>query len=452
MLTYKTYAPLARLAFLVSGIAITILFFTNAHAASQPPISDFTLDNGLRVIVIEDQRVPAVSHNLMVKLGAADDPRGKSGLAHYLEHMMFQGTAKLKPNEYSQRIADKGGKSNAFTSADYTGYWVNIAKDQLPLVMELEAERMAGLQPPEKDFEREKQVILEERRMRVDNSPVALFAEQLQAALYLHHPYGTPIIGWPEEMRALNRDDVMEYHRRFYHPSNMLLVLSGDIAVEEARDLVERYYAPIADEGENVPPRVEEPQQLAPRRVTMRHAQIQQAQWNVTYLVPSFGWKRDDAQILPMMVAEYVLGGSKTSRLYRRLVEREKLASEVYVSHNPYAQGPGEFSIDVTPLKVENIPAIEKAVQEELAMLKTQPPSEDELARAKTQLIASSIYAQDGLQLMAKIVAHLVLNGLPPDYYYEWPELIKKIKGNAVSASLKALDADWSVTGELLPK
>lgn len=412
------------------------------------------LENGLRVIVIEDHRIPAVSHNLLFKFGAADDPRGKSGLAHYMEHMLFQGTKEHAPNEYSKLIAAKGGKSNAFTSADYTGYWVNIAKENLSLVMELEADRIQNLQSSDEEFAKEKQVILEERRMRVDNNPDALFAEQMNAALYLHYPYGIPIIGWAQEMESLDKKAVMDFYHAYQHPGNAVLVLSGDITAAQARELAERYYAPVPAREGKVAPRVEEPPQLAPRRVTMHHERVKQPEWDKVYVTPSYGWQaaENKSKFIPLLIADYLLGGSKTSRLYQLLVEKKRLAQAVDTDFNPFRRGPGEFAIDVVPVAEKNIPEIEKLVAQEIERLKNNPPTAREVARAKTQLIAGNLYLRDGLQPLAQVIGHLAMIGLKLDYYFTWEDEIEKITAQDISDSLKLLDENYSVTGELLPK
>ena len=429
-----------------------LLYATQALAApASVPMEDFKLSNGMRVILLQDTRVPAVSHNLLFSLGAADDPRGQSGLAHYLEHMLFQGTDNHASGDYSKIIAAQGGETNAFTSADYTGYWVNIAKEQLPLVMDLEADRLVNLSPPPKDFAREKKVILEERRMRVDNSPNALFDEQMNAALYLHYPYGTPIIGWPKEMEALSRETMLDYYTRFYHPGNAVLVISGDLPLGEMHKMVEQHYGSLKSRGEPVPARVEEPEQLAPRHIVMHHKQVKEPQWQKTYLAPSYGWKRDDGVILPLMVVEYLLGGSKTSRLYQRLVEKEGIAQDVSVSYDPYRKGPGEFSIGVTPRGEADVPRIEKEIAEEMARLKATPPSPEELAQAKTQLVAGSIYVRDGLQPLAQVIGHMVMIGLSPQDFFKFPDQVQAVKAGPVAGSIGALDERASVTGLLLP-
>lgn len=422
--------------------------------AAKPLVHEFSLENGLEVIVIEDDRIPAVSHNLIFEYGAADDPRGKSGLAHYMEHMLFQGTKRLKPNEYSKYIASKGGKNNAFTTADYTGYWVNIAKENLPLVMELEADRWQNLQSSDKEFAKERNVILEERNSRVENNPGALFAEQMNAALYLHHPYGRPIIGWKNEMESLSKADVMDYYQRFHTPQNALLILSGDISKSHAKMLAEKYYGPIPARGERVKTRLAEPPQLAARRLEMAHERVRRTEWSKAYVTPSYSWKGQEnaAHFIPLMIADYLLGGSKTSRLYQLLVEKKRLAESVSASFNPFRKGPGEFELNVVPVKAESLAEIEKLIEAEFKKLQQNPPSEEELNRAKTQLLASNIYLRDGLQSLAQVMAHLAMIGLPLDYYFNWEEKIEAVTAQQVSDSLKLLDENYSVTGVLRPE
>jgi zinc protease len=436
----------------------TALFFlafaSTLYAAEGNNITEFTLKNGMEVVLIEDSRIPAISHNLLFRIGAADDPRGQSGLAHYLEHMLFQGTKTYRANEYSHLLAQKGGKNNAFTSADYTGYWVNIAKDEIELVMQLEADRLQHLSPKDADFAKEKQVIIEERRMRVDNDPTALFAEQMNALLYYHHPYGTPIIGWPQEMAALDKKIVLQYYREYYHPANAVLVLAGDFKTTAIKPLVERYYGKIPARKGKPAPRLIEPDQLGARAFTMRHPQVNQAEWQRSYLVPGYGWQADQhrAKILPLLLLEHILGGSQSSRLYRRLVEEEKLATSVVVSYNPFVMGPAEFTFYVTPVDKKTIPKITQKIDETLAQLKETPPSEAELTRAKTQLIASNIYLQDGLQPLARVMGHLKMLNMPLDYYQQWPEAIRSISAEDVQQSLSLLNDHYRVTGNLLPE
>ncbi|MEO1422615.1 MAG: pitrilysin family protein, partial [Pseudomonadota bacterium] len=237
-----------------------------AHAAEN--VSSFTLENGLQVVVIEDDRAPVVTNMVWYKVGSADDPRGKSGIAHYLEHLMFKGTDELAPGEFSEIVAANGGQGNAFTSYDFTGYFQRIASDRLETVIRMEADRMRDLVISQDDWLAERAVVLEERASRVENSPSALLGEQRTAALYLHHPYAVPIIGWRHELEALTREDALEFYERFYAPNNAILVVAGDTTREEVRRLAETHFGPL-DPSVDLPDRerVSEPPHLSPRRV-----------------------------------------------------------------------------------------------------------------------------------------------------------------------------------------
>lgn len=430
-------------------------------ASERENFHEYELNNGMEVVLIRQPENPAISHNILLRLGGADDPRGKSGLAHYLEHMMFQGTTHEAANMYSRKIAAVGGRTNAFTTKDATGYWVNISKANLPLVMALEADRLQHLYPELPDFQREKQVILEERHSRLENRPTALFAEQLAAQLYYHHPYGTPIIGWKKEMEALNREDVLKYYKRFYHPHNMVLVIAGDLDIAETKALIQQYYGPLNSKGEYPSQRTEEPPQRGLRHFTMSHPQAGEPLWQWRFLAPSYGWDRQGEasdnqmlhrQILGLLVAEHLLGGSKSSRLHQRLVEKEELATSVQVAYYPFQRGPAEFNVHVRPKHAADVPKIKAIIEEEFARLASTHPSEKDLKRAKTQLIASNIYLQDGLQPMARVVGLLKILKLPMDFYFDWEENIEAMRAEDVSASMKLLDQNYSVEGLLLPE
>jgi zinc protease len=415
-------------------------------------IESFSLANGLEVIVIENHRVPAVSHMLWYRVGAADDPQGKSGLAHYHEHIMFQGTEALKTGEYSKTIAAQGGQENAFTGHDATSYYVNIAKEQLGLAMKLEADRMRGLKPADADVAKEKDVILEERRLRIENQPDALLAEQVNAALFRHHPYHTPVIGWMHEMQGLTGQDVMDFHAKYYHPNNAILIVSGDVTAAEVKALAQTYYGdlPKAD----VPPRrwAEEPPQIAARRVTLEHVNVRQASWSRRYAVSSLSYGNKELA-LPLHVVAQLLGGGKTSWLYQSLVLKQKIAAAVDVDYNGLAIGPSQFTISVTPVEGVSLVAIEKAVDAELAAFLKQEPDAKKLARAKTLLKAEAIFARDGLSGMAHIMGWVRMCGLDKDYFTRWPELVEAVTTKQVMDAAKAsLVMESSVTAELLPK
>ncbi len=439
---------------LAAGIFyVSVLAFpgSKAHAASLP-VETFTLKNGMEVIVIPNHRVPAVSHMIWFRVGAADDPPGKSGLAHYHEHMMFQGTAKLKAGEYADIIARHGGQQNAFTGSDVTSYFVNIAKENLPLAMELEADRIRGLTPSDEGAKKEKQVIIEERRMRVENNPGALLSEQMNAALFRHHPYHIPVIGWMHEMEGLTKDDVLEFHRKWYHPGNAMLIVSGDITADELKPLAEKYYGALP--RKEVPARnwnVEPPQNNA-RRLTMQHPNVKQPVWSRSYVAPSLAYG-DKAHAMPLFVLSQLLGGGKTSHLYRTLVVEQKLANAVDVDYSGFSLGPAQLSINIVPEPGVELDALEKAVDKEIVAVRETAFAENDLARAKTLLRAESIFARDGLTSMARIMGWIRIAGLDKDYFERWPELIDAVTLEQVNAAANiALRPEQSVTGWLLPQ
>ena len=304
----------------------------------------FTLENGMQVVVIPNHRAPVVSHMVWYRAGAADEPPGKSGVAHFLEHLMFKGTEAVPDGEFAKTVARNGGQSNAFTSWDYTGYYQNVATERLELVMRLEADRMINLRLTEADALTERDVILEERRSRTDNNPGALLREQITATLYMNHPYGVPIIGWAHEAGALTRADALDWYRRYYAPNNAILVVAGDVTVEQIRPLAEAHYGVIPRRP--VPPRARpvEPTHHAPRQVNLESPRVRQPSWTRNYLAPSYT-RGASEHAYPLEVLTEILGGGTTSRLYRALVVDQGLAASAGVSY-----GPG--SVDLSALAV----------------------------------------------------------------------------------------------------
>ena len=217
---------------------------------SDPPAT-FTLANGLQVVVIPDHRTPVVTQMIWYKVGSADETPGKSGLAHFLEHLMFKGTAKHPAGEFSQTVLRIGGNENAFTSTDYTGYFQRVPREQLGKMMEFEADRMTGLILKDENVLPERDVVLEEFNMRVANNPDARLTEQIMAALYLNHPYGRPVIGWHHEIEKLDREDALAFYRRFYAPNNAILVIAGDVDANDVRPLAERTFGEVAAPARN---------------------------------------------------------------------------------------------------------------------------------------------------------------------------------------------------------
>lgn len=435
-----------------AALALFLLLFVSPVVAGTPaPPESFTLDNGMEVIVLPNHRVPAVSHMLWFRVGAADDPPGKSGLAHYHEHMMYQGSARYKSGEYSRIIAAKGGQENAFTGHDVTSYYINIAKENLPLAMELEADRMRGLSPSDADVLKEKDVILEERRMRIENSPAALLSEQMNVALFRHHPYRVPVIGWMHEMQGLTRQDVLDFHSRYYHPNNAILIISGDVTADEVKPLAQKYYGALPKK--DLPPRrwAEEPPQNSARRIQLTHANVTQPVWYRDYAVPSLSYA-DKTQAMPLYVLAELLGGGKTSALYTALIVERKLATSVSVDYQGMALGPAQFSLAVVPAAGVSMEQIEVAVDEELGRFLSARIDDAKLQRTKTQLKAEAVFARDGLSAMANIMGWVRICGLDKDYFLRWPEMVDAVSPDQVLTAMRqSLKPEASVTGHLLP-
>lgn len=409
----------------------------------------FTLDNGMQVVILPDHRAPVVTHMVWYKVGAADEPWGKSGLAHFLEHLMFKGTDDVPPQAFSKIVARHGGQDNAFTSYDYTAYFQRVAKDRLPLVMELEADRMADLKLTEEVVTPERLVVLEERRNRVDNDPAALFREQLQATQYLSHPYGVPVIGWAHEIAGLSLADAQRFYKEWYRPDNAILVVAGDITAEELRPLAEKYYGAIPA-GDRAPRlRPVEPPQIAARRIEMRHPQVKQPIWSRTYLAPSYTTaKPGEAEALEVLAE--ILGGGPTSRLYRQLLIDQKLAVSASAWYDGINLDDGRFGLSVVPRPEVTPASLDPAIEAVLREVIDKGVSAEEVERAKRRLRAATVYAQDSQQTMAQWFGAGLASGLDVADLVAWPERIAAVTPQDVQRVARAfLRPGRSVTGVL---
>ncbi len=415
-------------------------------------IDQFQLNNGMQVILLTNDRIPAVSHTLWLPIGSADDPAGKSGLAHYLEHLMFKGTPTTPSGEYSRQIERMGGNLNAFTGRDFTGYYVDIAKEYLEQVMALEADRFANLSPDPGEAEKELNVVLEERKSRIDNRPTSLLAEEMQSTLFQHHPYRIPTIGWEHEIEQLTLEDAMNFYRTHYHPANMTLVIAGDVTLEELRPLAEKYYGVLKAKTPYQRHWVDEPEALTKKTVTLQHEDAMQPRLRYAYRMPSLAG--DDAELaLPLMLLSQLLGEGKTSLLHQALVVDQQVASHVNTSYYGLSIGPSQFSINMTPADGVSLEAAEAALQQALEKLADVSFTDDDIARAKTLLKASAIYARDGLKPIAQFIGYLHMTGLSPDYFVRWPQMIDAVSREDIErAKQSLLSGKAMVAGYLLPE
>ena len=411
----------------------------------------FTLKNGMQVVIVENHRVPVVSHMVWYRVGSADEGPGETGIAHFLEHLMFKGTKKRKPGEFSQIVARNGGQENAFTSTDYTAYFQTIAADRLEMVMEMEADRMTNLVITDKEVEPERLVVLEERRSRVDNNPGAILGEHINGALFLNHPYRNPVIGWEHDIKALDIKRILAFYKRWYAPNNAILVVAGAITAEQVRPLAKKYYGKIPAQPPVVRNRAKEPPQKAAREVVLRDKRVRQPSWRRSFLAPTLQWG-DKTHVYPLEVLSNILGGGASSRLYRRLVVENKTAVSSGAYYSGDDRGPGRFVFYASPRGDVTMDALEMAVEAEITDIIKNGITADEALRAKERMVAEAVYARDSLSGGARALGAALASGLSVDDVESWPDNIAAVTAKQINEAAKALfDNNRSVTGLLLP-
>lgn len=429
--------------------ALSLSFDPNsAHAAE---VTEFQLDNGMDVVVIEDHRAPVVVHMVWYRVGSADEPPGKSGIAHFLEHLMFKATDELASGELSDTVNRNGGSDNAFTSFDYTAYFQRISSDRLGLVMEMEASRMDGLALVEDDIGPERDVVIEERNQRVENDPGALFNEQMRAAQYLHHPYGVPIIGWMHEASALTLEDAQSFYEAHYGPNNAILVVAGDVEPDEVLELAQTHYGVIPPNPAIVErDRVDEPPQLAERRLVYSDPRIGNDYVTRSYLAPERDAGAQEQAAALVFLAE-LLGGSPTTSVLAQKLQFEEQSS-VYAS--AYYRGQ---SLDDTTFGVFNVPAegislddAEAALDRAIAEFMEEGVDSAELARIKTQYRASQIYALDSVSGLANRYGSALTSGLTVADVQAWPDILQSVTEEDIMAAAEAVfQRQNAVTGHV---
>ncbi len=438
-------APLA-LAGLIAAATATPL-----RAEVFDPVS-FTLDNGLQVVVVSNHRAPIVQHMVWYKAGAADERPGESGVAHFLEHLMFKGTDSLEPGEFSRIVARNGGRENAFTSWDYTAYFQKVARDRLETVMRHEADRMANLRLTDEVVLPERDVVLEERRARVDNEPSAQLSEMTRARLFINHPYGTPIIGWQHEIAALDTETALRFYEDWYAPNNAVLIVAGDVEPEDVRQLAEKHYGPVP--ARPVPERLRpaEPPHSASARVTLRSPRVGHPELSVTYLAPSLRTAEGN-EAYALRVLAHLLGGGPTSRLYRALVVEQGVASSAGARYWDDAYDQGTFTLYVSPRNGSPLEPAEAALRAEIARLLEDGVTAEEVEAAKERLRAEAVYARDSLGTAPYVIGTALATGGTIEDVESWPERIGAVTPEQVEAAARAaLVEPQSVTSVLLPE
>jgi zinc protease len=418
---------------------------------SERPAS-FTLGNGLQVVVIPDHRTPVVTQMIWYKVGSADETPGKSGLAHFLEHLMFKGTSKHPAGEFSQTVLRIGGNENAFTSTDYTGYFQRVPREQLGKMMEFEADRMTGLILKDENVLPERDVVLEEFNMRVANNPEARLTEQIMAALYLNHPYGRPVIGWHQEIEKLDREDALAFYKRFYAPNNAIVIIAGDVDAKDVRPLAERTFGEVAPQPAIAAERVrpQEPVPAAPRTVTLADPRVEQPSVKRYYLAPS-ATTAAAGESAALDVLAQLMGSGSNSYLYRALVVDRPLAVSADAGYQGTALDPTQFMISVSPKPGVEFAQVEQVIDSVISDVGQNPVRAEDLERVKTQLIAEAIYAQDNQATLARWYGGALTTGLSIDDLRSWPDRIRAVTAEQVrDVAQKWLDKKRSVTGYLI--
>ncbi|WP_182086716.1 pitrilysin family protein [Aureimonas sp. ME7] len=420
--------------------------------AKRPEIQSFTLDNGLQVVVLPDHRAPIATQMIWYKVGSADESRGVSGIAHFLEHLMFKGTKTHKQGEFSAAVSAIGGEENAFTSYDYTAYYQQVPVEALKEMMGFEADRMENLVLTDEVVLPERDVILEERRMRIDNDPGAQLSEAVDASLFQNHPYGTPVIGWRSEMEKLSKEDAIAFYDRFYTPNNATLLIAGDVTLDQVKAYAQETFGKVPRRAEpGVRVRPQEPEPLAARTVTLSDPRVTQPSVQTTWLAPSENdGKPGEAEALDLLAD--ILGGGSTSRLYRALVVDQGIAAGTGAYYQGTAIDDGQFMTYGTPRGQATLDQVEKAVNAEVERIARDGVTPAELEAAKNRVRKALIYQRDNQTSMARRYGAALSTGRTIEDVEAWPERIEAVTVEQVNAAARTyLQPKRSVTGYLLP-
>lgn len=433
---------------LIASLSLMVAAALPVAAADQ--VTSFTLDNGMDVVVIEDHRAPVVVHMVWYRAGSSDEPPGSSGIAHYLEHLLFKGTDTLEPGEFSATVAKNGGSDNAFTSYDYTAYFQRVASDRLGLMMQMESDRMVNLRLTEEDIATELNVIIEERNQRVENNPASLFREQKSALQYLNHPYGDPIIGWQHEMSNLGMEDALGFYKTYYAPNNAVLIVAGDVEPDEVRALAETYYGKIpANPDLPERSRPQEPRQMAERRMIFEDPRVAQPYVTRSYLAPERDSGEQEKAAALTLLAE-ILGGGTTSLMAEKLQFETQRAVNTAAYYWGTSLDDTTFTMVVVPAPGLTLQQAEDAMDEVIVSFLETGVDPEQLERIKMQVRASQIYARDDVGQLANRYGRALTQGLTVEDVQAWPDILQAVTPEQiVEAAREVFDRDKSVTGWL---
>jgi zinc protease len=436
-------------------ILLTLLSFLIAGShvayALNVKFDEFKLDNGLQVIVLPDHRAPVVTHSIWYRVGAADEVSGKTGLAHFLEHLLFKGTTKFPQGEFDRLLRINGAEGNAFTTQDYTAYYQRAANDRLPLLMEMEADRMQNIVLTDENVAPELLVVREERRQRTENNPSALLGEQASAAQYTAHPYGRPVVGWMSEVAKLTKDDALAFYRAHYTPANAVLIIAGDVETENVKRLAERFYGPLKNTFVPVArQRTPEPLPIAERRVTMADERAETPYMLRLYLVPSYASSREEATSLDFLAT--ILGSGSRSRIVKSIVLDQKLAASAGAYYNGDQLDSGNFSIYAVPNPGISFEKIEKAINTEIEKILMEGVTQTELDRDRDRSFNEQVYSLDDQLNLIRIAGSAIMSGQSLEQAFDTTHWGKVTVQSVKSVAQKYLTTENSVTATLSRK
>jgi zinc protease len=423
------------------------------RAEPQRRASEFWLDNGMQVVIVPDHRAPVVTHVVWYRVGGADNAAGQSGIAHFLEHLMFRSTKKLKSGELERTVSRLGGRDNAVTSHDATYYFQRLPSEHLKTAMVMEADRMRNLNLVEAEVATERDVVLQERRSVVDSKPLAILDELINANLYLNHPYRIPVLGWEHEMKKLNRAAAIAFYRRYYAPNNAILVVAGDVTPDQVKKLAQEVYGPIRRQpGALREARPTEPPQRGVRRIELRDPRVNNLALQRYYMTPSYkSAEGNEAEALDTL--SIILGDGPTSRLYRQLVEEKNIAANAGASFSAVALDGGTLTLYAAAGEGVKQEALEQALDASIAQFVKDGPSDEELEQAKNAMIASYVYSADNQAGLAQRYGSNLVIGRSIADIEEWPNKVGQVTAADVKkVAAKYLLVESSVTGYLVPQ
>jgi zinc protease len=448
-----TRSPATRFATTALTVVTLMLMqnFAALAASAQSRVTEYTLANGMQVVVVPDNRAPVVTHMVWYRVGAADEQKGVSGIAHFLEHLMFKSTDKIAVGEFSKIVARLGGNDNAFTGHDMTAYFQRVSKDKLRTVMEMEADRMVNLRLDEKEVLTERDVILEERRSRIENSPQAILDEQMSAALYQNHSYGVPVIGWMHEIAKLSREDALAFYKFHYAPNNAILVVTGDVQPADVKALAEDIYGRIKpNPAIKTRARPTEPEHRAARRLNLQDARAGKQSMTRYYVGPSYASApAGESEALDLLMK--IVGQGSTSRLYQKLVAEQQIASSAGGYFSGGGIDSGKIAVSAIAADGVSLDKLEAAIDAVLTDVKTNGVTQDELDRAKKIYLADFIYETDNQATLARRYGMGLVTGRTVAQIDSWPKQIADVTLDQVKAAARHLNVLQSVTGTLVP-